>query len=137
MSISRKLLSELAQKAQAASRQSYSPYSHFPVGAAVLTADGTIFAGCNVENVSYGLTICAERLAVFSAVAQGHREIVAVVIYTPTPRATAPCGACRQIIYEFGPSALVAGVCKSDHRFELSIKDLLPSAFGPDNLDTP
>src|SRR3954471_20685817 len=95
----------LAAAARAASEQAYCPYSNFRVGAAVLTEDGAVFSGCNIENASYGLTICAERTAVFHAAAKGHRAIVAVAVYTPTTFPTAPCGACRQVINEFGPDA--------------------------------
>src|SRR6516162_4778763 len=105
------LVQELVRAARAASERAYCPYSHFPVGAAVLTEAGRVFAGCNVENASYGLTVCAERSAVFQAVAAGERHVRAVVIYTPTPRPTAPCGACRQVLNEFGPDALVVSVC--------------------------
>src|SRR5205814_4528120 len=92
--------SELAAAARRAAGHAYCPYSRFPVGAAVLTDRGEIFTGCNVENASYGLTICAERNAVFQAVTHGQGRLViqAVVVYTPTPQPTAPCGACRQVI---------------------------------------
>ena len=101
--------SRLLQAAREASRRAYCPYSHFKVGAAVLTADAEVYAGCNVENASYGLTICAERNAVFQAVSSRSTlpEIRAVLIYTPTPTPTAPCGACRQVLNEFGPDAEV------------------------------
>ena len=85
-------LEKLKEKAAAASKSAYCPYSGFPVGAAVVTPEGRIFTGCNVENASYGLTICAERNAVFQAIARGSKEIVAVAIYTPTATPTCPCG---------------------------------------------
>src|SRR5256885_11555939 len=109
-------------------------YSKFRVGAAVLSDDGEIFAGCNVENASYGLTMCAERNAIFQAVAQGLRKLKAIVIVTPTNTATPPCGACRQVINEFGPEAelFVFGTGNVAQQFKLS--DLLPNAFGPENL---
>ena len=105
MEISPQHYSELVAAARAAAARAYCPYSHFQVGAAVLTGSGEIFAGCNVENASYGLTICAERNAVFQAVARGRGplSICAVVVFTPTATPTAPCGACRQVINEFGP----------------------------------
>jgi cytidine deaminase len=87
-----------------------------------------------VENASYGLCNCAERTAIFAAAAAGEREIQAVVIYTPTKTATAPCGACRQVINEFGPEAVVISVCDSDDRIESTSSQLLPAAFGPKNL---
>ena len=101
-----------------AAAHAYCPYSHFRVGAAVLTDRGEIFAGCNVENASYGLTICAERNAVFQAVAQADGPLVirAVVVYTPTAEPTAPCGACRQVINEFGPDAEVLSICDGPAR---------------------
>jgi cytidine deaminase len=124
----------LEKSARAAARASYSPYSKFPVGAAVLTSSGKIFAGCNVENASYGLCNCAERTAIFSAAAAGERTLKAVVVYTPTPTATSPCGACRQVINEFGPDALVLSVCDSADTIETTLAALLPAAFGPKNL---
>src|SRR5262249_2482135 len=103
--------SALIEAARAASTWAYCPYSNFPVGAAILADDGDIIAGCNVENPSYGLTICAERNATFAAVAKGKQVIVAVAIYTPTPTPTAPCGACRQVLNEFGPESEVFSAC--------------------------
>ena len=100
-------LRRLENAARAAARQSYSPYSKFCVGAAVLTESGKIYAGANVENASYGLCNCAERSAIFAAAGAGARRIRAVVVHTPTRVPTAPCGACRQVINEFGPDALV------------------------------
>lgn len=117
-----------------AAQKAYCPYSRFPVGAAVLTSEGRIFSGCNVENVSYGLTICAERNAIFHAVACRSRMIVAVVIYTSTPGPTAPCGACRQVINEFGPNADVYSFCNGKQKLRVSIRELLRYAFGPRNL---
>jgi cytidine deaminase len=124
----------LETSARRAAAQSYSPYSQFPVGAAVLTESGSVVAGCNVENASYGLCNCAERTAIFTAVAAGERSIRAVVVYTPTRAPTAPCGACRQVINEFGPDALVISICDSEARLQSSAANLLPAAFGPKNL---
>lgn len=124
----------LEQAARAAARASYSPYSKFRVGAAVLTGSKKIFAGCNVENASYGLCNCAERTAIFSAAAAGERRVQAVVVYTPTPQPTLPCGACRQVIHEFGPDALVISICDSTRRHETTLPALLPGAFGPGDL---
>src|SRR3954452_19801777 len=98
----------LLAEAKAVSVRAYCPYSHFAVGAAVQTADGRVFAGCNVENASFGLTICAERNAIFQAVCAGARDIVAVAVYTPTKRPVSPCGACRQVIAEFGAADVMA-----------------------------
>lgn len=129
-----KTLDEMGRRAKAASEKAYCPYSRFPVGAVLLTDDGHLFAGCNVENASYGLTMCAERNAAFQMAAQGKRKIVAVVIYTPTPKPSAPCGACRQVINEFGPDALVVSVCDGPDVLKKKLSDLLPDAFGPANL---
>src|SRR5689334_4241510 len=101
--IPEKTLQMLIEKAKAASKNAYCPYSKFHVGAAVLTEEGDMFSGCNVENASYGLTICAERNAIFQMAAQAKRKLRALVVYTPTTKPAAPCGACRQVINEFGP----------------------------------
>lgn len=124
----------LVKAARDASERAYAPYSKFRVGAAVLTGSGRIFSGCNVENASYGLCNCAERTAIFSAVAAGEKKIEAVVIYTPTSTPTAPCGACRQVINEFGPEAIVQSVCKGGKMTEIKLDQLLPDAFGPAQL---
>ncbi|MBI5689484.1 MAG: cytidine deaminase [Verrucomicrobia bacterium] len=126
----------LAAAARRAARSAYAPYSKFPVGAAVLTGSGKIFAGCNVENASYGLCNCAERTAIFSAVAAGEREVRAVAVYTPTPHPTLPCGACRQVINEFGPEAVVLCLCDTEGTEEETLPGLLPGAFGPADLLT-
>jgi cytidine deaminase len=136
MSVSESLRADLAEAARAAAARAYCPYSHFRVGAAVLAEGGRIFAGCNVENASYGLTICAERNAVFQAVAQLKDPLVirAVVIYTPTPEPTAPCGACRQVINEFGPDVEIRSICDGPRDLRFRLSELLPAAFGPANL---
>jgi cytidine deaminase len=128
-------LRELARRARTAVQHAYAPYSKFAVGAAVLTAQGDIYDGANVENASYGLSMCAERNAIFHAVAQGATAITALAVYTPTPAATTPCGACRQVMAEFGADIVV--LCCSDaaggeRRYRLS--ELLPAAFGPRQL---
>ena len=94
---------ELMNNAKEASKNSYSPFSRFAVGAAVITSSGKIYKGCNVENSSFGLTNCAERTAIFKAVSEGEREILAVAIYSPNSDSCYPCGACRQVLYEFQP----------------------------------
>lgn len=120
--------------AKKASERAYSPYSKFRVGAAVLADSGKIYTGCNVENASYGLTICAERNAIFHARCEGMKRILAVVVYTPTDRPSAPCGACRQVINEFGEDARIICVCDGPGKIDLKLADLLPNAFGPRNL---
>jgi cytidine deaminase len=132
--ISDALLRRLEKSARAAASRAYAPYSRFVVGAAALGGSGRIYAGCNVENASYGLCNCAERTAVFSAVAAGEKTIKAVAVYTPTPLPTAPCGACRQVIHEFGPEALVISVCDTKNRIDTRLSALLPAAFGPGDL---
>ena len=125
---------DLEQSARAAAAHAYAPYSKFPVGAALQTADGTVFTGCNVENASFGLTNCAERTAVFKAIAAGHREITCVAVYTPTVAATAPCGACRQVLREFGKDMKVISTCDGTGRSETTLSALLPDSFGPEAL---
>lgn len=121
---------QLIQAAIQARAEAYAPYSRFPVGAAVLTTDGQIFSGCNVENGSYGLTICAERVAIFKAVSAGHRSFSKLCIVADSDAAS-PCGACRQVIWEFGPDAeiVVANLKGEQRRF--SCKELLPHPFRP------
>jgi cytidine deaminase len=126
---------QLEQAARQVAAHAYVPYSHFAVGAAILTANGQVFTGCNVENAAYGLTNCAERTAVFSARAAGQmEEIVAVCIYTPTAVPTPPCGSCRQVLNEFGPNMQVRMVCDGPDSVERTLDQLLPHAFGPKNL---
>ena len=117
--------------------QAYAPYSDFPVGAAVLTADGTIVTGVNVENASFGLTVCGERNAVFAAIGQGHRTIRAVAISTPRSPGATPCGACRQVLNEFKPAEGVLTVILEgpDGPIVTDLARLLPGAFGPQDLD--
>jgi cytidine deaminase len=128
-------LAELKRRARDASQHAYAPYSRFAVGAAVLTGSGEIFAAANVENASYGLSICAERNAIFQAVAHGARTIEAIAVYTPTAAPTPPCGACRQVLAEFGTDILVV-CCTDDDSGEqrYPLPDLLPHAFGPGEL---
>jgi cytidine deaminase len=127
-------LNNLLAQAMRVSRNAYCKASEFPVGAAVLTDKGDIYTGCNVENASYGLTSCAERNAIFQMIAQGGKKIRAVVVYTPTKKPASPCGACRQVINEFGPRAQIISVCKGPKRINTTLNRLLPHAFGPANL---
>ena len=117
-----------------ASREAHCPYSQFRVGAALLTDDDEIVSGCNVENASSGLTICAERVAVFKAVSVGKRVFRAVVVYTPTPQPTAPCGACRQVLAEFAHDLDVVSCCDGPEVITTSLAELLPFRFGPEQL---
>jgi len=134
MTIDIKTIDKLIAVAKAASEKAYCPYSRFPVGAAAMTTTGLIFAGCNIENAAYGSTICAERTSVFSMVAAGHLDLAAIVIYTPTDVPAAPCGACRQVVNEFGPSSRIISVCDGQKRIDTTLAELLPVAFGPKNL---
>ena len=118
----------LADAARAASATAYAPYSRFAVGAAVLAADGRVFTGCNVENASFGLTICAERNAIAQAVAAGVRDIIAVCVHTPTAEPTPPCGACRQVMIEFGRPQ-VASTCAGGTTRRWAANEMLPGAF--------
>jgi cytidine deaminase len=121
----------MLEAAVVAAARAYAPYSGFKVGAAVLTGEGTVYAGCNVENASYGLTICAERNAVFQMVAASPRPIAlrGILVYTPTTAPTAPCGACRQVLHEFGPVCDVLCVCDGPERIATTLDQLLPGAF--------
>jgi cytidine deaminase len=128
----------LVAAALAARRRAYAPYSRFRVGAALLTSRGEIVAGCNVESISYGLTICAERTAIFTAraagqlgSAQGGPTIVAVAVVGKGAAPPTPCGACRQVIAEFGPGCTVICANLRGARRVTTLADLLPDAFGP------
>ena len=123
----------LVEAAVAVREKAYAPYSHYPVGAAIETMTGEIFAGCNVENASYGLTICAERGAVVQAVAHGFTAFRRIVVATGSEPPGAPCGACRQFLREFGPELEVLVVGPQSKR-SWSMAELLPGAFGPENL---
>lgn len=134
MSISAAHRDQLIAAAREALKHAYAPYSKFQVGAAILTADGKTFTGCNVENASYGLTVCAERNAIFAAVAassvqpQGKIKLVAVAVATVPSVAAAPCGACRQVIWEFGSDAIVYYQGENGIT-EKTIAQLLPDGF--------
>jgi cytidine deaminase len=121
--------SELIEAAKRVASRAYAPYSRFRVGAALLTKSGKVFAGCNIENASYGLTICAERNAIFSAIAAGEREFEQMVIYTPTKSLTGPCGACRQVMAEFAPNLKVVLVNRSGLTRAYRLSKLLPERF--------
>ncbi|KAM3842427.1 cytidine deaminase [Diretmus argenteus] len=126
---------QLVAKSLQARDEAYCPYSRFPVGAALLTADGAIVTGCNVENASYGLTVCAERVAIQKAVVEGHRQFTAIAVACEIKdRFVGPCGACRQVLMEFG-SDWVVYLTKPDGSYkETSLRELLPQAFAPGHL---
>ncbi|SRR5258708_26786737 len=122
-------LTELAMAARAVAARAYCPYSGFPVGAAVLTKSGRIFAAPNIENASYSVTICAERNAAAQAVAAGEREILAIALYTATPEPSTPCGTCRQFLNEFNPAMGVHCVSDGDREIHCTLEELLPLGF--------
>ena len=123
----------LVAAAYRARERAYAPYSNFSVGAAVICADGRVFEGCNIENASYSLTICAERAAIFAAVAAGCRKIDAIAIAGPGEDPLSPCGACRQVMLELSPNAEVIMAGATGHRTR-TVRDLLPDAFGESDL---
>ncbi len=124
-------IDSLARESKAAMNKAYAPYSRFQVGAAVLGESGTIYQGCNVENASYGLSVCAERVAVFKAVCAGERSITAVAISCSGGKAAPPCGACRQVLAEFAPKDAPLNIyLVSDEGVEThTLDELLPNAF--------
>lgn len=127
---------EAVALAKTAANNAYAPYSKFRVGAAIVDKQGNLHSGCNVENASYGLTICAERNAVAKAAAAGQRELTGIVIFTPTDDLIPPCGACRQVLSEFlEPDAPVITVNEKGERQEWSMGELLPHAFTPKTLE--
>lgn len=115
-----------------ARQKAYAPYSGFLVGAALLGKSGRVYTGCNVENASYSLTICAERAALFRAVAEGERDFEAIAIVTET--GAAPCGACRQVLREFGQNLRVIVADTKGNRKEYTLAELLPNGFDPKDL---
>jgi cytidine deaminase len=127
-------VTDLVARARDAMRNAWAPYSEFRVGAAIEAADGRVFVGCNVESASYGLTICAERMALGAAVAAGARSLRRVVVTTEVEPPAAPCGACRQLLAEFGLNLeVIAAGPTSERRWTLAT--LLPDAFTKESLD--
>ena len=124
---------ELYAAALAVRQQAYAPYSKFSVGAAVRTADNNIYVGCNVENASYGLTCCAERNAIYAAIAAGEKKFKALCVVAATAEPVAPCGACRQVMSEFGINDLFLANCDGKV-MRMTLEELLPYSFSSDNL---
>ncbi|MHB1418939.1 MAG: cytidine deaminase [Bacillota bacterium] len=120
---------ELLQVALGAMKNAYAPYSKFPVGAAVLTRNGKVYTGCNVENASSGLTVCAERTAIFKAVSEGEQEFSSIAVVADTDSYCSPCGACRQVIAEFGSDILVIMGNRHGEYQSKQISQLLPDHF--------
>ena len=123
---------QLILAARVARSKAYVPYSNYRVGAALLTADGTIFTGCNVENAAYPASICAERVAITKAISEGYHEFVAIVV--ATENGGAPCGICRQVMVEFARDLRVFLADETNLIAELRLRELLPHGFGPDSL---
>ncbi len=126
---------ELVQKAVEMQEYAYCPYSNFPVGAALLCADGRVFTGCNVESAAYGSTICAERTALLKAVSEGYRDDwTAIAVAGKGDAFCWPCGSCRQMLYEFAPNLRVLAVRGDGEYEEMKLSDLLPRGFGASHL---
>ena len=132
--ITEEIWEKMAQIADGAMGNAYAPYSKFKVGAALLTQCGEIIPGCNVENASYGLTLCAERSAVASAVSQGIQEFTALVIITHTSPPSSPCGVCRQVLHEFAPDLAVRLINPNGEICDTTIEELLPMSFDKNQL---
>lgn len=126
-------IKELIQKALEAREKSYSPYSNFKVGSALLTKDGKVYTGCNIESASYTPTICAERTAISKAVSEGDKEFIAIAIVGSSSY-TFPCGVCRQVIREFSKDIKIIVANNTDDYKVFELEELLPHSFGPDDL---
>ena len=137
MILSTELAGQLLEIARSAASNAYVPYSHFPVGAALLTADGTVVSGCNVENASYPLSMCAERVTIGTATAAGHRHFQAIAVSAPRVPIVTPCGGCRQVINEFRmPDGSLWVVLEGEQGPDIqSIDAILPRSFGPRDLE--
>ncbi len=126
---------DLVRKAIKYRQNAYAPYSNFQVGAALLTDSGKVYLGANVENASYGLTVCAERIAAFKAVNDGERKFKVIAVVADTEEPVAPCGACRQVLREFGPNMKVIMANVSGDILIATLDELLPVSFGPESLE--
>lgn len=125
---------ELMKIARKARQNAYAPYSHFAVGAALLAESGKVYTGCNIENASYGLTCCAERNAIFAAVGAGERRFKMLAVAADSHEPVAPCGACRQVIAEFGIPLVVMGNLKEEIKIMMA-EELLPYGFGQESMN--
>ena len=124
----------LVDAARDAQTRAVAPYSHFHVGAALQLTDGTIVTGCNVENATYGLTVCAERVALLKALSDGHRRFTAIAVTADAAKPTPPCGACRQLLWEYCGDIPVIMANAREITMRTSLGALLPEPFGPENL---
>ncbi|KAF2962111.1 cytidine deaminase [Fervidobacterium sp. 2310opik-2] len=127
-------MNELIEIAKEVREQAYAPYSNFKVGAVLVTKNGKVFTGVNVENASYGLTNCAERTAIFKAVSEGERDFDTLVVIANTDKPVAPCGACRQVMAEFGNFKVILANTKGDW-IETTVQELLPYGFDKSDLE--
>jgi cytidine deaminase len=128
--------SVLVDSAIHARQKAWAPFSKFKIGAAILTKDGKIYTGCNIESASYGLTVCAERVAIWKAISDGQKEFIGIAIVADTEDLTPPCGACRQIIWEFCNDIIVILANLQDQRRTFKASELLPNAFDSKYLTT-
>jgi len=126
---------ELVAAATSARELAFAPFSKFRVGAALRAVDGTVVAGCNVESASYGLTMCAERVAIFKGVSEGLTRFTAVAVVTDVAELTPPCGACRQLLWEFAPDATVTLANTAGRTETFSVRELLPRGFDASQLE--
>src|SRR6056297_2108481 len=132
--INKKLKEKLKKAAQGVIDNAYVPYSNFPLAAALLTKEGKIFTGVNIENAAYGATMCAERTAIFKAVSEGYRDFEAILILTKTSNPVSPCGSCRQVINEFNQDLEVIMMTKDKNEIIKTNDELLPSSFSKDDM---
>jgi len=131
----KKTKEKMLKKAKKAIENAYVPYSDFPLAAVLLTKEGSIFTGVNIENASYGLTNCAERTAIFKAVSEGYRDFEALLLYGEQDKIISPCGSCRQVINEFGKDIEVIMVDRNGNELVKSSSELLPSAFKQEDMN--
>ena len=127
-------LGDLVSAAWEARKSAYAPYSNFLVGAAVLTTHERVFSGANIENASYSISLCAERVAAAKALSEGAPDIIAVAVVSSGDEPAPPCGACRQFLFEFNPHMTVVSAGTGGERRKWLLSDLLPDGFGPENL---
>lgn len=126
---------QLIQEAKKIREKAYTPYSSFPVGAALLTEDGTLYTGCNIENAAYPVTCCAERVAIFKAISEGHTAFKEIAVVADTKRPVPPCGSCRQVMSEFfRPDAIIHTTNLSGEIKTITMEELLPYSFSPSDL---